>query len=40
VRKVEWLDDVIITRSNKVNNEVILEGNDIELVSQYASLIN
>lgn len=40
VRKVELLDGVTITRSEKVKDEVILEGNDIELVSRSAALIN
>jgi len=40
VRKVDLLDGVTITRSEKVKDEVILEGNDIELVSRSAALIN
>eukprot|EP00252_Welwitschia_mirabilis_P006964 TRINITY_DN1793_c0_g1_i1.p1 TRINITY_DN1793_c0_g1~~TRINITY_DN1793_c0_g1_i1.p1 ORF type:complete len:190 (-),score=31.55 TRINITY_DN1793_c0_g1_i1:320-889(-) len=40
VRKVDLLEGVTITRSEKVKDEVILEGNDIELVSRSAALIN
>lgn len=40
VRKVEMLEGVSITRSEKVKDELILEGNDIELVSRSAALIN
>jgi large subunit ribosomal protein L9e len=37
VRKVDLLEGVTITRSEEVRDEVILEGNDIELVSRSAS---
>ena len=34
------LDGVSILRSEKVKDELVLDGNDIELVSQSAALIN
>ncbi|KAK3031021.1 hypothetical protein RJ639_036871 [Escallonia herrerae] len=40
VRKVQMLDGVSIVRSEKVKDELVLEGNDIELVSRSAALIN
>ncbi|KAK0586307.1 hypothetical protein LWI29_004759 [Acer saccharum] len=40
VRKVDMLDGVSILRSEKVKDELILDGNDIELVSRSAALIN
>ncbi|KAM0946838.1 putative ribosomal protein L6 [Dioscorea sansibarensis] len=40
VRKVEMLQGVTITRSEKVKDELILDGNDVELVSRSAALIN
>ncbi|KAL1823953.1 hypothetical protein ACET3Z_010731 [Daucus carota] len=40
VRKVQMLDGVTITRSEKVKDEIVLDGNDIELVSRSAALIN
>lgn len=40
VRKVEMLDGVSILRSEKVKDELILDGNDIELVSRSCALIN
>jgi ribosomal protein L6P/L9E len=40
VRKVDMLDGVTILRSEKVKDELILDGNDIELVSRSAALIN
>ena len=40
VRKVEMLNGVSITRSEKVKDELVLDGNDIELVSRSAALIN
>ncbi|KAI9097760.1 hypothetical protein K1719_023669 [Acacia pycnantha] len=40
VRKVEMLDGVSIIRSEKVKDELVLDGNDIELVSRSAALIN
>jgi ribosomal protein L6P/L9E len=40
VRKVDMLDGVTILRSEKVKDELILDGNDIKLVSRSAALIN
>ncbi|KAK2988128.1 hypothetical protein RJ640_017460 [Escallonia rubra] len=40
VRKVQMLDGVSILRSEKVKDELVLDGNDIELVSRSAALIN
>ncbi|PIA26263.1 hypothetical protein AQUCO_09500020v1 [Aquilegia coerulea] len=40
VRKVGMLDGVTVTRSEKVKDELVLDGNDIELVSRSAALIN
>ncbi|KAL9665848.1 hypothetical protein QQ045_000169 [Rhodiola kirilowii] len=40
VRKVDMLDGVTILRSEKVKDEIILNGNDIELVSRSCALIN
>ena len=40
VRKVDMLDGVTIFRSEKVKDELVLDGNDIELVSRSAALIN
>ena len=40
VRKVDMLDGVTILRSEKVKDELVLNGNDIELVSRSAALIN
>ncbi|KAL5982503.1 60S ribosomal protein L9 [Asimina triloba] len=40
VRKVDMLEGVNIIRSEKVKDEIILNGNDIELVSRSAALIN
>ncbi|KAL9240239.1 hypothetical protein vseg_014483 [Gypsophila vaccaria] len=40
VRKVDMLDGVSILRSEKVKDELVLDGNDIELVSRSAALIN
>ncbi|KAG0449502.1 hypothetical protein HPP92_027261 [Vanilla planifolia] len=40
VRKVDMLDGVSIVRLEKVKDELILDGNDIELVSRSAALIN
>ena len=34
------LDGVTILRSEKVKDELVLDGNDIELVSRSAALIN
>ncbi|KAK8938887.1 60S ribosomal protein L9 [Platanthera zijinensis] len=34
VRKVDMLDGVSILRSEKIKDELILDGNDIELVSR------
>ncbi|CAM8999311.1 unnamed protein product [Rhodiola kirilowii] len=40
VRKVDMLDGVTILRSEKVKDEIVLDGNDIELVSRSCALIN
>ncbi|KAK9145911.1 hypothetical protein Sjap_005814 [Stephania japonica] len=40
VRKVDMLDGVTVVRSEKVKDELVLEGNDVELVSRSAALIN
>eukprot|EP00249_Psilotum_nudum_P030380 c42957_g1_i1 orf=294-866(+) len=40
VRKVDMLQGVTVTRSEKVKDELIVEGNDIELVSRSCALIN
>ncbi|KAH6559547.1 hypothetical protein KP509_1Z004300 [Ceratopteris richardii] len=40
VRKVDMLEGVSVTRSEKVKDELIVEGNDIELVSRSCALIN
>ena len=40
VRKVNMLEGVSILRSEKVKDELVLDGNDIELVSRSAALIN
>ncbi|VFQ72598.1 unnamed protein product [Cuscuta campestris] len=40
VRKVDMLDGVNVVRSEKVKDELILDGNDIELVSRSCALIN
>lgn len=40
VRKVDMLEGVNIVRSEKVKDELVLDGNDIELVSRSAALIN
>lgn len=40
VRKVDMLDGVTVVRSEKVKDELVLDGNDIELVSRSAALIN
>lgn len=40
VRKVDMLNGVTILRSEKVKDELILDGNDIELVSRSCALIN
>ncbi|CAI9267788.1 unnamed protein product [Lactuca saligna] len=40
VRKVDMLDGVTVVRSEKVKDELILDGNDIELVSRSCALIN
>ena len=40
VRKVDMLEGVSILRSEKVKDELVLDGNDIELVSLSAALIN
>ncbi|CAN8290223.1 unnamed protein product [Cochlearia groenlandica] len=40
VRKVDMLNGVTIVRSEKVKDEIVLDGNDIELVSRSCALIN
>ncbi|CAA2968199.1 60S ribosomal protein L9-like [Olea europaea var. sylvestris] len=40
VRKVDMLEGVSIVRSEKVKDELVLDGNDIELVSRSCALIN
>eukprot|EP00271_Cylindrocystis_brebissonii_P014428 TRINITY_DN35782_c0_g1_i1.p1 TRINITY_DN35782_c0_g1~~TRINITY_DN35782_c0_g1_i1.p1 ORF type:complete len:194 (-),score=43.35 TRINITY_DN35782_c0_g1_i1:506-1087(-) len=40
VRRVQLLHGVTVTRSEKVKDELVLEGNDIDLVSRSAALIN
>ena len=40
VRKVDMLDGVTILRFEKVKDEIVLDGNDIKLVSRSAALIN
>ncbi|XP_057426092.1 60S ribosomal protein L9-like [Lotus japonicus] len=40
VRKMDMLDGVSIVRSEKVNDELVFDGNDIELVSRSCALIN
>ncbi|XP_039046684.1 60S ribosomal protein L9-like, partial [Hibiscus syriacus] len=40
LRKVDMLEGVSIIRSKKVKDEIVLDGNDIELVSRSAALIN
>jgi len=40
VRRVEMLNGVTVTRSEKVKDELVLDGNDIELVSRSCALIN
>ncbi|CAH9107391.1 unnamed protein product [Cuscuta epithymum] len=40
VRKVDMLDGVTVLRSEKVKDELVLDGNDIELVSRSCALIN
>ncbi|KAK3404111.1 hypothetical protein EUGRSUZ_K00455 [Eucalyptus grandis] len=40
VRKVEMLEGVSVVRSEKVKDELVVDGNDIELVSRSCALIN
>ncbi|KAI4307006.1 hypothetical protein L6164_030241 [Bauhinia variegata] len=40
VRKVDMLEGVSVVRSEKVKDELVLDGNDIELVSRSCALIN
>ncbi|CAN0922808.1 60S ribosomal protein L9-1, partial [Linum grandiflorum] len=40
VRKVDMLDGVTVVRSEKVKDELVLDGNDVELVSRSCALIN
>lgn len=37
---MDMLDGVSVVRSEKVKDELVLDGNDIELVSRSAALIN
>lgn len=37
---MDMLEGVSIVRSEKVKDEIVLDGNDIELVSRSAALIN
>lgn len=37
---MDMLDGVTILRSEKVKDELVLDGNDVELVSRSAALIN
>ncbi|KAF8007347.1 hypothetical protein BT93_K1374 [Corymbia citriodora subsp. variegata] len=38
--KVDMLEGVKVVRSEKVKDELVLDGNDIELVSRSCALIN
>ncbi|KAK4792105.1 hypothetical protein SAY86_022540 [Trapa natans] len=40
VRKVDMLEGVSVVRSEKVKDELVVEGNDIELVSRSCALVN
>ncbi|KAK4777332.1 hypothetical protein SAY87_017519 [Trapa incisa] len=40
VRKVDMLEGVRVVRSEKVKDELVVDGNDIELVSRSCALIN
>ncbi|EPS57134.1 hypothetical protein M569_17688, partial [Genlisea aurea] len=40
VRKVDMLEGVSVVRSEKVKDELMLDGNDVELVSRSCALIN
>lgn len=40
LRKVDLLDGVTVVRFEKVKDELVLDGNDIELVSRSYALIN
>eukprot|EP00010_Vexillifera_abyssalis_P006269 CAMPEP_0201545208 /NCGR_PEP_ID=MMETSP0173_2-20130828/1733_1 /ASSEMBLY_ACC=CAM_ASM_000268 /TAXON_ID=218659 /ORGANISM="Vexillifera sp., Strain DIVA3 564/2" /LENGTH=116 /DNA_ID=CAMNT_0047953543 /DNA_START=540 /DNA_END=890 /DNA_ORIENTATION=+ len=40
VRRIRMLEGVTCTRSSDVKDQIVLQGNDLELVSQSAALIN
>ena len=40
VRKVTMLEGVTVTRSPQIKDELLLEGNDVELVSRSAAMVS